>query len=95
MELDSETGEVVVVERVDREQFSWLNFTVEAMDSGVPPRSSSVAVVVQVGICLYFSSGKVTKINLASLGNSYSFGLNGDGNRWTLPWLSWHMDQTH
>lgn len=48
VELDSETGEVVVVERVDREQFSWLNFTVEAMDSGVPPRSSSVAVVVQV-----------------------------------------------
>ncbi|KAK3865196.1 hypothetical protein Pcinc_029183 [Petrolisthes cinctipes] len=46
--LDRETGEVVVLDRVDREQFSWLNFSVEAVDSGVPPRSSLVDVLVQV-----------------------------------------------
>ncbi|XP_050735758.1 cadherin-23-like isoform X6 [Eriocheir sinensis] len=48
MKLDSETGEVIVTGRVDRERFSWLNFTVQAVDSGVPPRSSNVQVVVQV-----------------------------------------------
>ncbi|XP_071547487.1 cadherin-23 isoform X5 [Panulirus ornatus] len=46
--LDRETGEIVVADRVDREVFSWLNFTVRAIDSGVPPRSSLVDVVVQV-----------------------------------------------
>ncbi|KAK4293967.1 hypothetical protein Pmani_033375 [Petrolisthes manimaculis] len=46
--LDRETGEVVVLDKVDREQFSWLNFSVEAVDSGVPPRSSLVDVLVQV-----------------------------------------------
>lgn len=48
VELDRETGEIVVVDRVDREQFAWLNFSVEATDSGVPSRSTSVDVVVQV-----------------------------------------------
>ncbi|MPC29093.1 Cadherin-23 [Portunus trituberculatus] len=48
VQLDRETGEIVVVDRVDREQFAWLNFSVEATDSGVPPRSSFVDVVVQV-----------------------------------------------
>ncbi|XP_069185641.1 cadherin-23 isoform X4 [Procambarus clarkii] len=48
VKLDHETGEIVVAERVDREQFSWLNFTVQATDSGVPPRSNVADVVVQV-----------------------------------------------
>ncbi|XP_076057455.1 cadherin 88C isoform X2 [Oratosquilla oratoria] len=46
--LDTETGEVVVADRVDREKFPWLNFTIRAEDSGVPPRSSVVDVFVQV-----------------------------------------------
>lgn len=46
--LDHETGEIVVADRVDREVSSWLNFSVEATDSGVPPRSSFVDVLVQV-----------------------------------------------
>lgn len=36
--LDSETGEMVVANKIDREQYSWLNLTVRATDSGVPPR---------------------------------------------------------
>ncbi|KAK7024511.1 Cadherin-23 [Halocaridina rubra] len=48
VDLDRETGEIVVSERVDREQFSWLNFTVKATDSGVPPRSNQVDVLVQI-----------------------------------------------
>lgn len=57
MELDRETGEVVVTGRVDREEFSWLNFTVEAVDSGVPSRFSYIQVVVQVSVscCTYLS----------------------------------------
>ncbi|XP_064108915.1 cadherin-23-like isoform X3 [Macrobrachium nipponense] len=48
VDLDQETGEIVVADRVDREQFSWLNFTVKATDSGIPPRSNQVDVLVQV-----------------------------------------------
>lgn len=36
--LDSETGEMVVANKIDREQYSWLNLTVRATDSGIPPR---------------------------------------------------------
>ncbi|CAL4059672.1 unnamed protein product [Meganyctiphanes norvegica] len=46
--LDRETGEIVVADRVDREAFSWLNFTVQATDSGVPARDNVVEVTVQV-----------------------------------------------
>lgn len=53
--LDHETGEIVVADRVDREVSSWLNFSVEATDSGVPPRSSFVDVLVQV-------SGRLTDL---------------------------------
>ena len=63
MHLDSETGEVVVVERVDREQFAWLNFTVQAMDSGVPPLTSAVDVVVQVSAS-YYNHGKCVLTSL-------------------------------
>lgn len=46
--LDVETGEIMVREKIDHEVFQWLNFTVRASDSGVPPRSSLVDVFVQV-----------------------------------------------
>ncbi|KAK1135246.1 hypothetical protein K0M31_008017 [Melipona bicolor] len=46
--LDSETGEMVVASKIDREQYSWLNLTVRATDSGIPPRSSLSEVYVQV-----------------------------------------------
>ncbi|XP_063244010.1 cadherin-23 [Bacillus rossius redtenbacheri] len=46
--LDEETGEVVVASRIDHEVTPWLNFTVRATDSGVPPRASFVEVFVQV-----------------------------------------------
>ncbi|KAG7212887.1 hypothetical protein KM043_002239 [Ampulex compressa] len=46
--LDPETGEMVVANKIDREIYSWLNLTVRATDSGVPPRSSLSEVYVQV-----------------------------------------------
>lgn len=36
--LDPETGEMVVASKIDRELYSWLNLTVKATDSGIPPR---------------------------------------------------------
>lgn len=46
--LDPNTGELVVRNKMDREQFSWLNFTVKATDNGIPPRSGFTNVSVQV-----------------------------------------------
>lgn len=46
--LDQHTGEIVVASKIDHEQTPWLNMSVRATDSGVPPRSSFVDVVVQV-----------------------------------------------
>ncbi|XP_067000515.2 cadherin-23 [Anabrus simplex] len=46
--LDAETGEVVVANKIDREQTPWLNFTVRATDSGIPSRSNLVDVFIQV-----------------------------------------------
>ncbi|CAH0391322.1 unnamed protein product [Bemisia tabaci] len=46
--LDTETGELVVGGKVDREATPWLNMSVKATDNGVPPRSSFVDVFVQV-----------------------------------------------
>ncbi|KAH8293460.1 hypothetical protein KR054_000643 [Drosophila jambulina] len=48
MHLDSQTGEIVVASKIDHEQHKWLNFSVRATDSGVPPRSSLVDVYVTV-----------------------------------------------
>lgn len=48
LHLDSDTGEVVVANKIDHELTPWLNLTVRATDSGVPPRSSLVEVFVQV-----------------------------------------------
>lgn len=36
--VDLETGEMVVANKIDREIYSWLNLTVRATDSGIPPR---------------------------------------------------------
>ncbi|XP_067619192.1 cadherin-23 [Eurosta solidaginis] len=46
--LDPQTGEMVVANKIDHEQFQWLNLTVRATDSGVPPRSTLVDVYVSV-----------------------------------------------
>jgi len=46
--LEEQTGEVVVSGRIDHEQTAWLNFSIKATDSGVPPRASMVEVFVQV-----------------------------------------------
>ena len=48
--LDVETGEIVVGKRIDREQTTWLNFTVRATDSGRPPRTANADVYVQVRV---------------------------------------------
>ncbi|CAG5108412.1 Similar to Cdh23: Cadherin-23 (Mus musculus) [Cotesia congregata] len=46
--LDSETGEMVVANKIDREVYSWLNLTVRATDSGVPQRASFSEVYIQI-----------------------------------------------
>jgi hypothetical protein len=46
--LNSETGEVVVSGKLDRERFAWMNLTAKASDSGMPKRSSFVPVFIQV-----------------------------------------------
>ncbi|XP_073815991.1 cadherin 88C [Musca autumnalis] len=46
--MDSHTGEIVVANKIDHEQYQWLNFSVRATDSGVPPRSALVDVFVSV-----------------------------------------------
>ncbi|XP_058129586.1 cadherin-23 [Anopheles ziemanni] len=48
LHVDEQTGELVVRNRIDHEEFGWLNFSVRAVDSGVPPRASFVEVFVQV-----------------------------------------------
>ncbi|XP_037943445.1 cadherin-23-like [Teleopsis dalmanni] len=46
--LDTQTGEILVANKIDHEQHQWLNFSVRATDSGVPPRSTLVDVFVSV-----------------------------------------------
>lgn len=46
--LDSESGEIVVANKIDHELYDWVNITVRATDSGVPSRSSLVDVFIQV-----------------------------------------------
>lgn len=46
--LDAVSGEIVVQEKIDHEIFQWLNFTVRAIDSGNPPRSSLAECFIQV-----------------------------------------------
>lgn len=46
--LDAESGEILVQEKIDHEVFQWLNFTIRAIDSGIPPRSSLADCFIQV-----------------------------------------------
>ncbi|KAJ2950157.1 hypothetical protein O0L34_g11512 [Tuta absoluta] len=46
--LEKATGEVVVANRIDHELYPWVNLTVKAVDSGVPPRYSVVDLFIQV-----------------------------------------------
>jgi hypothetical protein len=46
--LDADSGEILVQEKIDHEVFQWLNFTVRAIDSGIPPRSSLADCFIQV-----------------------------------------------
>ncbi|GBP37114.1 Cadherin-23 [Eumeta japonica] len=46
--IESQTGEVVVAAKIDHEIYPWINLTVKAVDSGVPPRYSLVDLYVQV-----------------------------------------------
>ncbi|KAK2717587.1 hypothetical protein QYM36_006383, partial [Artemia franciscana] len=48
LKVDSNTGDITVTGSIDREETSWLNFTITAIDSGVPRRSKTVPVFVQV-----------------------------------------------
>lgn len=46
--MDTETGEIVVANKIDHETYKWLNFSVKATDSGYPSRSSFVDVFISV-----------------------------------------------
>ncbi|KAL0831494.1 hypothetical protein ABMA28_002291 [Loxostege sticticalis] len=46
--LEKTTGEVVVANKIDHEVYPWINLTVKAVDSGVPPRHSVVDLFIQV-----------------------------------------------
>lgn len=46
--LDAESGEIVVRDKIDHEIVQWLNFSVRAIDSGFPPRSSLVECFIKV-----------------------------------------------
>lgn len=48
LHLDLESGEILVQEKIDHEVFQWLNFTIRAIDSGIPPRSSLADCFIQV-----------------------------------------------
>lgn len=38
VQIDRESGEIVVANKIDHEVYQWLNYTVRAIDSGYPPR---------------------------------------------------------
>ncbi|CAG4949111.1 unnamed protein product [Colias eurytheme] len=46
--IDRKSGEVVVSNKIDHEMYPWLNLTVKAIDSGVPPRHAVVDLFIQV-----------------------------------------------
>lgn len=46
--LDADSGEIIVQDKIDHELVQWLNFTVRAIDSGTPPRSSLADCFIQV-----------------------------------------------
>ncbi|GAV03230.1 hypothetical protein RvY_13685-2 [Ramazzottius varieornatus] len=46
--INGETGEITLLKPLDREQYTWLNFSVRAYDSGKPRRSSVAPVYLFV-----------------------------------------------
>nr|XP_037269685.1 cadherin-23-like isoform X1 [Rhipicephalus microplus] len=46
--IDRKTGEVTVADKIDREAHSWINVTLKATDSGVPPLSGATELQIQV-----------------------------------------------
>ncbi|XP_064458528.1 cadherin-23-like isoform X2 [Ornithodoros turicata] len=48
VDIDPKTGEVVVSGRIDRELHGWINLTLRATDSGLPPLSGSTQLQIQV-----------------------------------------------
>ena len=48
IKIDRTSGQIMVGGKIDREQLGWLNFTVRASDSGVPPKWSYADVSIEV-----------------------------------------------
>lgn len=46
--LDKDTGDLLVANKIDHEMYDWLNLTVKATDSDIPPRSSRVELFIQI-----------------------------------------------
>ncbi|XP_029849055.2 cadherin-23 [Ixodes scapularis] len=46
--IDRRTGEVTVTGKIDRELYSWINVTLKATDSGLPPLSGVTDLQIQV-----------------------------------------------
>ncbi|CAG9785729.1 unnamed protein product [Diatraea saccharalis] len=46
--LEKSSGEIVVANKIDHELYPWINLTVKAVDSGVPPRYSVADLFIQV-----------------------------------------------
>nr|XP_034827125.1 cadherin-23 [Maniola hyperantus] len=46
--MESNTGELVVASKIDHETHAWLNLTLKAVDSGLPPRYAVVDLFIQV-----------------------------------------------
>lgn len=48
LQINSTTGEITVLGRIDREIYNWLNLTVRAADNGEIPLSGTAQVAIQV-----------------------------------------------
>ncbi|OQR73271.1 cadherin-23-like, partial [Tropilaelaps mercedesae] len=46
--IDIKTGEVLVSDKIDRETTAWINVTLKATDSGVPPLTGMTSLSIQV-----------------------------------------------
>ncbi|KAK9745916.1 Cadherin domain [Popillia japonica] len=46
--LNNNTGDLLISNKIDHEVYNWLNMTVKAIDSGIPPRYSRTEVYVQI-----------------------------------------------
>ncbi|XP_050299893.1 cadherin-23 isoform X2 [Anthonomus grandis grandis] len=46
--VGNDSGDIVVASRIDREMVEWLNFTIKAIDAGLPSKSSFVEVFIQI-----------------------------------------------